>query len=61
MALRKGYLSDHELEEFAKNATNVYQRALAYIEKWYSFENHNYKTFSCLDLERKIAYTGSTV
>ena len=50
MALKKS-LWDHELEEFTKNATNVYQRALAYIEKWYPFENHNYKTFCCLDFE----------
>ncbi|GFU92335.1 transposon Tf2-9 polyprotein [Trichonephila clavipes] len=43
--------SDHEVEIFTKNATNAYHRALAYIEKWYPFENQNYKTFSCLNLE----------
>ncbi|GFV62648.1 dimer_Tnp_hAT domain-containing protein [Trichonephila clavipes] len=42
---------DHEVEKFTKNATNAYHRALAYIEKWYPFENQNYKTFSCLNLE----------
>ncbi|GFX99113.1 uncharacterized protein TNCV_2492941 [Trichonephila clavipes] len=44
-------ISDHEVEKFTKNATNAYHRALAYIEKWYPFENQNYKTFSCLNLE----------
>ncbi|GFS98471.1 dimer_Tnp_hAT domain-containing protein [Trichonephila clavipes] len=42
---------NHEVEKFTKNATNAYHRALAYIEKWYPFENQNYKTFSCLNLE----------
>ncbi|GFT51502.1 hypothetical protein TNCV_51231 [Trichonephila clavipes] len=42
---------DHEVEKFTKNATNAYHRALAYIKKWYPFENQNYKTFSCLNLE----------
>ncbi|GFW80719.1 dimer_Tnp_hAT domain-containing protein [Trichonephila clavipes] len=51
VALKKGYLPDHEVEKFTKNATNAYHRALAYIEKWYPFENQNYKTFSCLNLE----------
>ena len=27
------------------------EHSLAYIEKWYLFENHNDKTFSCLDFE----------
>ncbi|GFU96465.1 uncharacterized protein TNCV_90381 [Trichonephila clavipes] len=45
------FLQDHEVEKFTKNATNAYHRALAYIEKWYPFENQNYKTFSCLNLE----------
>ncbi|GFT15138.1 uncharacterized protein TNCV_3141951 [Trichonephila clavipes] len=51
VALKKGHLPDHEVENFTKNATNAYHRALAYIEKWYPFENQNYKTFSCLNLE----------
>ncbi|GFV97767.1 dimer_Tnp_hAT domain-containing protein [Trichonephila clavipes] len=51
VALKKGHLPDHEVEKFTKNATNAYHRALAYIEKWYPFENQNYKTFSCLNLE----------
>lgn len=51
MALKKGYLSDNQSKEFTKNALNVYQRALAYIERWYDFENNNYKAFSCLDIE----------
>ncbi|GFX83882.1 dimer_Tnp_hAT domain-containing protein [Trichonephila clavipes] len=51
MAFKKGHLPDHEVEKFTKNATNAYHRALAYIEKWYPFENQNYKTFSCLNLE----------
>ncbi|GFW84758.1 dimer_Tnp_hAT domain-containing protein [Trichonephila clavipes] len=41
---------DHEVEKFTKNATNTYHRPLAYIEKGYTFENQNYKTFSCLNL-----------
>ncbi|GFV20521.1 uncharacterized protein TNCV_4142821 [Trichonephila clavipes] len=41
----------HEVKKFTKNATNAYHRALAYIEKWYPFENQYYKTFSCLNLE----------
>ncbi|GFY03539.1 uncharacterized protein TNCV_3211761 [Trichonephila clavipes] len=51
VALKKGNLPDHEVEKFTKKATNAYHRALAYIEKWYPFENQNYKTFSCLNLE----------
>ncbi|GFU97027.1 uncharacterized protein TNCV_4867131 [Trichonephila clavipes] len=51
VALKKCHLPDHEVEKFTKNATNAYHRALAYIEKWYSIENQNYKTFSCLNLE----------
>ncbi|GFT08446.1 uncharacterized protein TNCV_2324631 [Trichonephila clavipes] len=51
VALKKGHLPDHEVEKFTKNATNAYHRALAYIEKWYPFENQYYKTFSCLNLE----------
>lgn len=51
MALRKGYFSDNQANEFTKNALNVYQRALAYIERWYNFKNDNYKAFSCLDIE----------
>ncbi|GFU61461.1 uncharacterized protein TNCV_2287621 [Trichonephila clavipes] len=51
VALKKGHLPDHEVEKFTKNATNAYHRALAYTEKWYPFENQNYKTFSCLNLE----------
>ncbi|GFU72202.1 uncharacterized protein TNCV_509651 [Trichonephila clavipes] len=51
VALKKGHLLDHEVEKFTKNATNAYHRALAYIEKWYPFENQYYKTFSCLNLE----------
>ncbi|GFV53779.1 hypothetical protein TNCV_3432981 [Trichonephila clavipes] len=51
VALKKGHLPDHEVEKFTKNTTNAYHRALAYIEKWYPFENQNYKTFSCLNLE----------
>ncbi|GFU75295.1 dimer_Tnp_hAT domain-containing protein [Trichonephila clavipes] len=46
VALKKGHLPDHEVEKFTKNAINAYHRALAYIEKWYPFENQNYKTFS---------------
>jgi hypothetical protein len=51
MALRKGYLTEKQSKEFTKNALNVYQRALAYIEQWYDFQNTNYKAFSYLDIE----------
>ncbi|CAG5038746.1 unnamed protein product [Parnassius apollo] len=54
MSMNKKYLSDEETQEFKKLALIAYQRAVAYLEKWFQFENSVFRSFSCLDLERGL-------
>lgn len=49
-ALRKKHLPENAVQKFKKEAINVYQRAIAYLEKWYNFTDSVYETLSCFNL-----------
>jgi hypothetical protein len=50
LALRKHYIPQHLVGQFTTEALKVYDRAIAYIQKWFSFEQSPYLPFKCLAL-----------
>ncbi|XP_060548947.1 uncharacterized protein LOC132712220 [Pantherophis guttatus] len=53
-ALRKKHLPENAMQKFKKKAINVYQRAIAYLEKWYNFTDSVYEALSCFNLIDRI-------
>lgn len=49
-ALRKKYLPQNAVQKFKKEASDVYRRAIAYLEKWYNFTDSVYEKLSCFNL-----------
>uniref|UniRef100_H3AQJ8 HAT C-terminal dimerisation domain-containing protein n=1 Tax=Latimeria chalumnae TaxID=7897 RepID=H3AQJ8_LATCH len=43
-------------EKFKTEAKAVYNRAVAYLEKWFSFENSPFKSFSCLSFKEMPSF-----
>lgn len=50
LALRKNYLPETSRKKFTADCLLVYQRAIAYLEKWFDFDGSPYRAFVSLGL-----------